>query len=62
MEIDFASKHAMFLANALDDIFCGRADETTALQGYWSRRNEPGLKTYVWTNEAAKDLSNIPDP
>ena len=54
--IDFATTHAMFLAEALLAILGGRVPETQALETYWTRRNEHGLSTYQQTIEIAKDL------
>lgn len=56
--IDFASRHAMFLAEALIDAL-GGSDEVRALDTYWRRRNEHGLETYHATNKLATDLRQL---
>ena len=56
--IDFASRHAIFLAEALMDALGGH-DETSALDTYWRHRNEHGLETYHATNRLARDLRQI---
>jgi flavin-dependent dehydrogenase len=56
--IDFASRHAIFLAEALMDALSG-SPEVKALGTYWRRRNEHGLDTYHATNRLAKDLRQL---
>jgi 2-polyprenyl-6-methoxyphenol hydroxylase-like FAD-dependent oxidoreductase len=55
--IDFASTHALWLAEALSTALSDRKSETTALRSYWKRRNEQDIATYRQTTELAKDLS-----
>jgi flavin-dependent dehydrogenase len=56
--IDFASRHAIFLAEALVDALNG-SDEVSAFDRYWRRRDEHGLETYHATNKLAKDLRQL---
>jgi 2-polyprenyl-6-methoxyphenol hydroxylase-like FAD-dependent oxidoreductase len=55
--IDFASTHALWLAEALSAALRNRKSETTALRTYWKRRNEQDIAAYRQTTELAKDLS-----
>jgi menaquinone-9 beta-reductase len=54
--IDFATTHAIFLAEALLAVLSGGQHEAEALKNYWTRRNEHGMATYQETIELAKDL------
>lgn len=56
--IDFASRHAILLADALTDAL-GGSDGARALESYWQYRDEHGLATYHATNNLAKDLRQI---
>lgn len=56
--IDFASRHAILLAQALMDAL-GGPDKARTIDTYWRQRNQHGLETYHATNKLAKDLRQL---
>jgi len=57
--IDFASTHAMLLAEALLELLEEHRQETAALGDYWTRRNEQAIAIYQETTELANDLQAL---
>ena len=55
--MDHASTHAMFLAEAIDDLLAGRVSETDAWAAYARRRDEHALQGWRATGELGKDLN-----
>ena len=55
--MDFASTHAIYLAEAVDDLLSGRSSEAAAWEGYHRRRDSHGLPGWRETGELGKDLN-----
>lgn len=55
--MDFASTHASYLAEAIDDVLAGRETESAAWGTYHRRRDEHGLPGWRETGELGKDLN-----
>jgi flavin-dependent dehydrogenase len=55
--MDFASTHASYLAESIDDLLAGRATESAAWAAYHRRRDEHGLPGWRETGELGKDLN-----
>jgi flavin-dependent dehydrogenase len=55
--MDNAGMHASFLADAIDDWFCGRATEAEAMDRYRRRRDEHALPGFEETAALGRDLS-----
>jgi flavin-dependent dehydrogenase len=55
--MDFASTHASYLAEAIDDVLAGRETESVAWGAYQRRRDEHGLPGWRETGELGKDLN-----
>lgn len=57
--IDFATTHAMFLAEALLDAGASRKRDREWMDRYTARRDEHGLPGYRETTEFAADISRL---
>ncbi len=55
--MDFASTHAGYLAEAIDDVLAGHVPEPDAWAGYRRRRDDHGLAGWRETGELGKDLN-----
>ena len=55
--MDYASTHAGFLAESIDDVLASRSTESAAWETYHRRRDEHGLPGWRETGELGKDLN-----
>jgi flavin-dependent dehydrogenase len=55
--MDNASTHALYLAEAIDDVLAGRTSETDAWDAYGRRRDEHALRGWRETGELGMDLN-----
>ena len=57
--MDNAAVHAVFLAEALDDVLSGRTTEQSAMATYHRRRDEHALRGFRETCELGRDLNAL---